>query len=304
MNFIVLDLEWNQCPYGKAQEDARLPFEIIEIGAVRISGSHDIVGQFREVVKPQVYTSLHFRTSEIVSLRNIDFRNARTFPKVFSDFLAWCGKDPLFCTWGPSDLIELQRNLTYHSMDNPFPFPLFYYDIQKIFSIVYEDRRTRRSLKFAVDYLKLPTEVPFHDALGDAVYTAGIMKHLTDEQILSNSSIDCFRTPLDRGQEIFVRYSTYTKFISMPYSSKTLAMRDKTVTSTLCPECGRKAAKKLRWFSRGARNYYCICWCEEHGLLKGKIRLRQRADGRYYAVKTMRGISFEEALAIREKKKP
>ena len=34
MNFIVLDLEWNQCPYGKTFEDKQLPFEIIEIGAV------------------------------------------------------------------------------------------------------------------------------------------------------------------------------------------------------------------------------------------------------------------------------
>ena len=31
MNYIVFDLEWNQCPYGKGQENERIPFEIIEI---------------------------------------------------------------------------------------------------------------------------------------------------------------------------------------------------------------------------------------------------------------------------------
>ena len=36
MNYIVLDLEWNQCPSGKRREDPSLPFEIIEIGAVRM----------------------------------------------------------------------------------------------------------------------------------------------------------------------------------------------------------------------------------------------------------------------------
>ena len=37
MNYIVLDLEWNQCPYGKAKEIEKLPFEIIEIGEKSIS---------------------------------------------------------------------------------------------------------------------------------------------------------------------------------------------------------------------------------------------------------------------------
>ena len=38
MNYIVFDLEWNQCPYGKDKENQRLPFEIIEIGAVKLNG--------------------------------------------------------------------------------------------------------------------------------------------------------------------------------------------------------------------------------------------------------------------------
>ena len=32
MNYIVLDLEWNQSPLGQAGEHPRMPFEIIEIG--------------------------------------------------------------------------------------------------------------------------------------------------------------------------------------------------------------------------------------------------------------------------------
>ena len=36
MNYIVFDLEWNRSPDGKKFENARLPFEIIEIGAVKL----------------------------------------------------------------------------------------------------------------------------------------------------------------------------------------------------------------------------------------------------------------------------
>ena len=34
---IVFDLEWNQCPDGKAHENPALPFEIVEIGAVKLN---------------------------------------------------------------------------------------------------------------------------------------------------------------------------------------------------------------------------------------------------------------------------
>ena len=37
MNYIVFDLEWNQNPAGKKSRNDRLPFEIIEIGAVKVN---------------------------------------------------------------------------------------------------------------------------------------------------------------------------------------------------------------------------------------------------------------------------
>lgn len=302
MNYIVLDLEWNQCPTGKANEEKRLPFEIIEIGAVRVDETHTVTDQFREVVKPQVYQNLHFKTKEIVSLRSIDFEYARTFPEIIKDFLAWCGEAPAFCTWGPADLTELQRNLAYYSISSPFQFPLLYFDIQKIFSIVYEDRKSRRSLEYAVDFLNAPKDIPFHSALSDAMYTALIMEHLTEEQIQQNSSIDYFHTPDNRKQEVYLNYNTYVKFVSKPFETKTHAMKDRIVTSTACYLCQKNLQKKIRWFSVGGSNYCCLAYCNKHGYLKGKIRLRQRSDGLFYAVKTTKLISDEDAYAIREKK--
>lgn len=302
MNYIVLDLEWNQCPSGKAEEVPGLPFEIIEIGAVRFSPEGGAPHIFREVIRPQVYLSLHYKTKEIISLRAIDFEDARSFPEVIQDFLDWCGPEPSFCTWGPGDLVELQRNMAYHQIPIPFPFPLLYYDIQKIFSIVYEDRKSRRSLEYAVDYLDIPKEVPFHDALSDAHYTALVMNHLKEEDIRKNSSVDYFSTPNNRREEIYLRYETYTKFVSRPFPSKVQAMKDRNLTSTTCYLCGKNVPKKIRWFSVGSHNYFCLAWCEKHGYLKGKVRLRQRQDGLFYGVKTLKLISPEEAEAIKEKK--
>ena len=53
------------------------------------------------------------------------------FDVVMNRFLAWCGEEEYcFCTWGSMDLTELQRNMAYHKLPNPFPRPLLYLDIQ------------------------------------------------------------------------------------------------------------------------------------------------------------------------------
>ena len=58
MNYIVLDLEWNQCPEGKEKEEHLLPFEIIEIGAVKVNEKHEITDHFHEIIRPVVYRTL------------------------------------------------------------------------------------------------------------------------------------------------------------------------------------------------------------------------------------------------------
>lgn len=301
MNYIVLDLEWNQCPDGKEKEESLLPFEIIEIGAVKMDSNLVVLDQFHELIHPQVYTSLHHMTREIISINETDLQKCRTFPEVIQDFFQWCGKDAQFCIWGSIDLLELQRNLSWYHLPSPFSFPLFYYDIQKIFSIVYEDRKTRRSLEYAVDYLNISKNNVFHNAYSDALYTAEVIKHLTEKDIRFNYSVDYYRTPANRRQEFTITYKTYQKFVSKPFQSKQEAMKDRIVTSTRCYQCKKNARKKIRWFSSGTRNYLCLAYCEEHGWLKGKIRMRQHADGSFYVIKTLKLISEEEAYAIKEK---
>ena len=53
MNYIVFDLEWNQCPYGKGQENERIPFEIIEIGAVKLNSERQIIDQYQVLIQPR-----------------------------------------------------------------------------------------------------------------------------------------------------------------------------------------------------------------------------------------------------------
>lgn len=302
MDYIVFDLEWNQCPDGKEKEDKRLPFEIIQIGAVKLNESFEEIGRFNEYVRPVLYKTLHFHTKEILNLDISSLRLARSFPEVASDFFLWCGKDPVYCTWGCSDLLELQKNLAFYKLESPLPFPLFYLDIQKNFSLQFEDGKSRKSLEYASSLLSLPKNTPFHNALSDALYTSHIMQRLSKEKLLNYYSIDYYRIPKNRKEEIVVQYDTYLKFVSKPFQTKTDAMRDRKLASTPCYLCKKPAKKKIRWFTGNSKNYYCLCYCETHGWLKGKIRLKKDSDDHIFGIKTLKLIDTEEAKRIVNKK--
>ena len=109
MDYVIFDLEWNQCPYGKGKENPKLPFEIIEIGAVKMDGERNVVGTFHRIVKPVVYQHLHHRTREVVGLTEEDLQNGIPFAQAVQEFFAFSGGACMFGTWGPGDLTELQR---------------------------------------------------------------------------------------------------------------------------------------------------------------------------------------------------
>ncbi|MCI8403060.1 MAG: exonuclease domain-containing protein [Lachnospiraceae bacterium] len=299
MNYIVLDLEWNQCPGGKAKEKPGLPFEIVEIGAMKLSEDRKPLDSFNEMIRPQIYRKFHYRTKEIVHMDMEELQRARTFPEVAKDFLAWCGEDCCFCTWGPLDLMELQRNMKFYRMRNPLPFPLLYYDVQKLFSLLYEDGKSRRSLEDAVNYLKIEKDMPFHRAFDDTYYTAAIMRRMDWEQIAVYRSVDYYRLPSGREDEIHLNFGRYAKYVSRSFGGREAALRDKEVVAARCYECGAQMKRLIPWFASGSRQYLSLNRCPEHGLVKGKLRLKKTMDDRMFVVKTLKQIGEEEAALIR-----
>ncbi|MDO4345598.1 MAG: 3'-5' exonuclease [Eubacteriales bacterium] len=307
MNYIVFDLEWNQCPDGKQREKRDIPFEILEIGAIKLNSEKKEIGRFHEYIKPTVYRRLHSHTREIIHISQARLRSADTFPAVIERFHNWCGSDVHYCIWGSLDLLELQRNIRHHKIPNFFPFPLKYYDIQKIFSLTFEDGKTRRTLEYAVDFLGIKKDIPFHEALSDAYYTAAVMQRLEDDRLLPFFSIDYFRIPSSRNEEIFTVFETYAKYVSRKFRTKSEAMHDRTVRSAKCYLCGENTLPVTPWFPSGSKNYLSLSHCPRHGYLKGKIRLKKAEDGRgYFCVKTLKLVNETIAADIQnqyEKKK-
>lgn len=303
MNYIVFDLEWNQGP-AKGGSDDVPTFEIIEIGAVKLDSNFRIIDQFQSLIKPQIYNTMHKYTAEIVNLDLAELKGERTFREVAGNFLHWCGRDYMFCIWGMQDLTELQRNMDYYHMKTLGNHPQQYYDVQKLYSLACEDGKTRTALSHVVEAEGLLNDrVPFHRAFGDAYYTALILQRIANPKLLEYVSFDNYRIPTCKKDQVLWKFENYTKFISQGYREKSGLLSNKNITCVRCIHCGVALRKKIPWYTpNNGKHYYTIAKCAEHGLMKGKIRVRKSKDDLYYTVKTVKQVDEAEAAEIINKR--
>lgn len=303
MNYIVLDLEWNQS-INDTEEIPKLAFEIIEIGAVMLNDTYVMVHEFSRLVKPEVYHEMNQITSRLIHLQMQELQSGDPFTEVAEDFLKWCGSgEYIFCTWGSMDLTELQRNMQFYNMTPMSDGPIAFLDVQKLFSLAFEDGKSRRALEYAVDKVGIEKDIPFHRAFSDAYYTAKLLKVIAEQhgEVMEYVSYDVFHLPRSRDKEIKVRFTNYAKYISREFDSKEDAFADGEVLSSKCYLCRRNLKKKIKWFTANGRHYYCLAYCEKHGFLKAKIRVRKSESGKVYIVKTTKLISQEDAAKLKNR---
>jgi DNA polymerase III epsilon subunit-like protein len=298
MNYIVLDLEWNQGVSTKPVPGQPLTFEIIEIGAVKLSADRLMTGEFSELVKPQVFKTMHFMTEKIIHLKMRELKNERPFPEVIEHFLEWCGPDPVFCTWGPLDLYELQRNMDYYKIKPLADGPFAFYDVQKLFALEYEENNKRVALETAVDMLKIEKDIPFHRAFSDAYYAAKVFSMIKRDDTLRHYSYDVFTPPKNKKAELSLFFGNYDKYISRTFNTKEDLINDKTVKNCNCYICNSRAKRIVKFFSPTGKYFLGLSKCDTHGYIKIKVRIRKSEDGRYFTVKTRKIIPENDAIDI------
>lgn len=302
MNYIIFDLEWNQSPDGKEHEIPLLPFEIIEIGAIKVNENQEILDEFHTIICPKHYTKLDENVKQVVQLTDEELQNGISFPEAASSFLEWCGPQPIFCTWGSMDLVELQRNLKFYHFPALSVKPFFYYDVQKLFAIFFDDEKRTRALSFAAEFFNLQEEGAFHSALADARYTAKIFQKFDLKKTKRYMEIDYFSPPKTKEDELYISFSSYAKYISRIYKTKEALLHSRSVRDAACCICQAPTSRKIDWFSNNSKSYYGLFQCKKHGYLKGKLRVKKDDRNHYFAVKTVKIISKEEALHLKKQK--
>lgn len=190
MQYIIFDLEFNQGYSEKDRKtftDSACPFEILQIGAVKLDSNFNIISTFSKLVRPKIYKKIHPFIENMTGITLNQISHAKSFPEIFKDFVHFIDLNDstpsVFCVWGSGDMKELYRNIHYYNLptDN---IPNHYINIQHWASMHFKSPGGRSiGLQNAVQILNIHANNQFHDALNDAVYTAKIFKKIYHDDI-------------------------------------------------------------------------------------------------------------------------
>lgn len=210
MYFIIFDVELNQDFSALQDFDGRrslYPFEIIQIGAIKLDSELNTVATFNRYVKPTIYTKISPFITELTGITTEQLLTEEPFSEVYQAYLEFIeGTDSIFCIWGMSDIKELFRNAEHHQLNRKL-LPRMCINLQPYASMhLHHSPKTQLQLQHAVEALNLPIPYTFHNALYDAYYTAEIFKKIYNSSIQPKLYDPSYitRRPRQRKREIDV----------------------------------------------------------------------------------------------------
>ncbi|WP_069997659.1 3'-5' exonuclease [Cellulosilyticum sp. I15G10I2] len=182
MHFIIFDLEFNQEFSSLQHSDKNIsqyPFEIIQIGALKLDEEFNTIATFNRYVKPTIYTKISPFITELTGITTERLLTEALFPEIYKAYEAFIGgNESVFCIWGKSDIKELFKNAEYHQLSTRL-LPRLFINVQPYVSkyLSISQKKLLR-LQHAVELLNIPMTYAFHNALYDAYYTAEIFKRI------------------------------------------------------------------------------------------------------------------------------
>ncbi len=184
MNYIIFDLEYNQDFRSKkeksCEEPYKIPFEIIQIGAIKLDENFKTISSFNRLIKPEIYTRLHPFIKKLTGITTNQLETGTSFSQTYTDFIQFIGnKESVLCVWGLSDIKELYRNVEYHKLNTTL-LPRKYINIQLPSSkYLHCPKGTSIGLSNAVELFNISVKENFHDAFNDAYYTGEVFKKIS-----------------------------------------------------------------------------------------------------------------------------
>ncbi|MBQ2784883.1 MAG: exonuclease domain-containing protein [Oscillospiraceae bacterium] len=279
MNYIVLDMEWNQPWPGSPSARKVLPVairgEIIQIGAVRVTEDQQVTDEFQIMVKPKYYRHLNRRVSKLTGIKESRLREEGVpYPEAMEQFRQWCGEDIVFLTWGFDDIAILRENLRLYGLSEGWTKK--WYNAQMIFNAQTDGSSSQKALKTAMEIFEIEATRPAHDALGDAYHTALICARLDLKKGMEEYS-QALKSH-DNGFHGAELPGCIARKVFYDYADKQAALNAMTEKENLCPTCG-KQMEGTRWFSQPGHRYMDLASCPDHGKFLIRIRLSEQQDG-------------------------
>ncbi len=279
MDYIVLDMEWNQPWPGSPSSKKVLPVpirgEIIQIGAVRLTEDRQVADEFQVLIRPKYYRRLNRRVSKLTGIKESRLKEEGiSMPEAMARFRSWCGEEVTFLTWGFDDITILRENLQLYELDESWVDR--WYNAQMIFHAQTDGSNAQKALKTALEIFQIEPSRPAHDALGDAYHTALICARL-DLAKGAREYEEALRSHINgfHGAEL---PGCIDRKVFYDYPDKREALAAMTEKENICPVCGSQMTG-TRWFAQPGRRYMDLANCPEHGKFLIRVRLSEQPDG-------------------------
>ena len=95
MQYIILDMEWNQPWPGSYSAKKQLPSPlrggIVPVGAVRITQGPQVDDVFQILIRPKYYKKMNRKVASLTGIRDSVLREKGvSFPEAVAQFQTWC----------------------------------------------------------------------------------------------------------------------------------------------------------------------------------------------------------------------
>ncbi|MBQ3704271.1 MAG: exonuclease domain-containing protein [Oscillospiraceae bacterium] len=289
MNYVVVDLEWNQAMSSKSSVFNKLPIhlggEIIEIGAVKLTDDMQPGEEFTIDVKPVYFRRMHYKVKKITGFDKDRLAHGHSFPDAMEQFRAWCGDDVTFITWGCDDQRIMEQNIIIHDLD--WDWIAGWVNLQLIYNLQTGGDKNQKSLASAMEHFEIEQTRVAHDALGDAYNTAVVASRLDmdeglrmydDAARILAARMPNYKPPVENEGPDALLHECFDGF-----ASKSEAFSDDRLLALSCPVCGQ-STEALKWINQGDQRYMNIYSCAEHGnyLVRAKFR-KNKEDNSWLA---------------------
>ena len=283
MNYVVVDLEWNQAMSSKSSVFNKLPIrlggEIIEIGAVKLTEDMRPGEEFTLDVKPVYFRRMHYKVKKITGFDKDRLSHGLPFPDALEQFRAWCGEDVTFITWGCDDQRILEQNIIIHDLD--WDWISGWINLQLIYNLQTGGDKNQKSLASAMEHFEIEQTRVAHDALGDAYNTALVASRLDmpdglrmypDAAKILASRMPNYKPPVENDSPDTLSHECFDGF-----ESKAAAFADSRLAALFCPACGQEI-QGAKWVNQGDQRYMNVFTCPEHGSFLVRAKFRKNSE--------------------------
>lgn len=295
MNYIILDMEWNQS-YPKLGEDNRkrkTKNEIIEIGAIKLDENMNCLASYKRLIRPVFIRKLNSHVKKLTGITEKMLAEGSFFPETIEEFRKWCGEDRKIITWGYDDIPMLISCLKMYGMDSGWIGD--WYNLQLIFNAQTDSGTNQKSLKSALEHFnsEIDEEHPWHDALNDAYYTAVICRKLDLKKGIEDYN-SCLKSKksevLAEGDSLKLKEIFRQQFRGIVIDGR--RQYPEAFNNNPCPVCHAPMVR-CAWLKTGTCCLATIAECKRHGKFFLRINICRNKRGEKSARKIIYDITPE-----------